>query len=67
MFGAFSVVNSSLPTRNAIGIYSTAGTLDRRLTDDAQQLNGPKGLAVAPDASAYVVGRGVRVLRFRVP
>ena len=48
------------------GLY-TAWTLERRLRGDTQQLNGPKGLAFAPDRSAYVVGGNGQVLRFRVP
>jgi len=57
----------SLAGRNAVGIYNTAGTLERRLAGDAQQLNPPKGLAIAPDGSAHVVGGGGQVLRFRLP
>ena len=58
----------ALAGRNAVGVYSVAGTLERRLRGEREQFDGPKGLAVAPDGTAYVVdGQGGKVVRFRLP
>ena len=58
----------ALPGRNAVGIYSADGELERRLRGSPEQLNGPKGLAVSSDGTAFVVdGGGNQVLRFKLP
>jgi DNA-binding beta-propeller fold protein YncE len=58
----------SLAGRNAVGVYSPTGALERRLRGERDQVDGPKGLAVAPDGSAYVVdGNGAKVVHFNLP
>jgi hypothetical protein len=57
----------SLAGRDAVGVYTAAGTLERRLKGDTNQLNVPKGLALAPDGAGYVVDGSGQVLRFRLP
>ena len=58
----------ALAGRNAVGIYSAAGTLERRLRAERPQVDLPKGLAVAPDGTGYVVdGQGAKIVRFRFP
>jgi hypothetical protein len=58
----------SLAGRNAVGVYSATGSLERRLQADRAQVDVPKGLAVAPDGAAFVVdGNGAKVVRFNLP
>lgn len=58
----------SLAGRNAVGVYLPAGTLATRVKADPQQMTGPKGLAVGPDGSIYVVDSGGnQVLKFALP
>jgi uncharacterized protein (TIGR03663 family) len=57
----------SLAGRDAVGVYTAAGTLERRLKGDSSQLNVPKGLAMAPDGAGYVADGSGLVLRFRLP
>jgi hypothetical protein len=58
----------SLAGRNAVGVYSATGTLERRLQAERDQVDVPKGLAVAPDGAAFVVdGNGAKVVRFNLP
>jgi uncharacterized protein (TIGR03663 family) len=57
----------SLAGRNAIGVYNTAGALERRIKGDPKVLSIPKGLTIGPDGAAYVVDGGGKALRFRLP
>ena len=57
----------SLAGRNAVGVYSATGILDERLRAETEQMTIPKGLAVAPDGSAYVVDGSGKLLKFQLP
>jgi uncharacterized protein (TIGR03663 family) len=57
----------ALAGRNAVGVYSAAGTLEARLRAEAEQMGVPKGLAVAADGGAYVTDGDGKVLKFQLP
>jgi sugar lactone lactonase YvrE len=64
-------VFTSVPSDNAVRWTDSAGTERLRwggAGSDTASLNGPSGIASAPDGSVYVVDRANhRILHYRLP